>query len=73
VNMYSGWWSLVMCLLVTTVVSLFTKPKPEAELKNLVMGLTPRPTESACPWYQKPLFWAAVVALALIAVNIIFW
>jgi len=73
VNMYSGWWSLVMCVLVTVVVSLFTKRKPEHELKNLVLGLTPRPKEIACSWYEKPGFWAAVVAIVLITVNIIFW
>jgi len=73
VNMYSGWWSLVVCVLITVVVSLFTKPKSDAELKNLVMGLTPRPQETACPWYQKPVFWACVVASVLIAVNLIFW
>ncbi len=73
VNMYSGWWSLLICLLVTIGVSLFTKPKPDAELKNLVMGLTPRPKEAACPWYEKPIVWASVVLLVLIAINIIFW
>jgi solute:Na+ symporter, SSS family len=73
VNMYSGWWSLLVCVLVTVVVSLFTKPKSDAELKNLVMGLTPRPKEAACPWYEKPLFWAFMVLAVLIAINILFW
>jgi SSS family solute:Na+ symporter len=73
VNMYSGFWSLVVCLGVTFLVSLFTRPKPEAELKNLVMGLTPIPDEGPCPWYQRPKLWAAVVLGVLIAVNIIFW
>jgi len=73
VNMYSAWWSLVVCLLVTIVVSLFTRPKPEAELKNLVMGLTPLPKEEASPWHRKPLFWAAVVMAVFIVINIIFW
>lgn len=73
VNMYSGWWSLVVCVVITVLVSLVTKPKPEAELKNLVMGLTPLPDEGPCPWYQKPILWAAVVTIVLIAVNIIFW
>jgi SSS family solute:Na+ symporter len=73
VNMYSGWWSLVVCVLVTVGVSLFTKPKPEAELRNLVMGLTPRPDEGPCPWYQRPALWATVVAVVLVAVNVIFW
>jgi SSS family solute:Na+ symporter len=73
VNMYSGWWSLVVCVLVTVGVSLFTKPKPDAELRNLVYGLTPRPDEGPCPWYGRPAFWATVVTVALVAVNVIFW
>ena len=73
INMYSGWWSLVVCLLVTFLVSMFTRPKPESELKNLVLGLTPLPDEGPCPWYQKPVVWASVVAMALLAINIIFW
>ena len=36
-------------------------PKPDAELKNLVMGLTPIPDEGPCPWYEKPLLWAGIV------------
>jgi solute:Na+ symporter, SSS family len=73
VNMYSGWWSLVVCVLVTVGVSLFTRPKPEAELRNLVLGLTPRPQEGPCPWYERPALWAAVVAVALVAINVVFW
>ena len=70
VNMYSAFWTLCVCLLVTIVVSLFTRPKSDAELKNLVMGLTPLPDEGPCPWYQQPLLWATVVAAVLVAINI---
>jgi SSS family solute:Na+ symporter len=73
VNMYTAFWSLMVSFVVTVVVSLFTKPKPEAELKNLVMGLTPIPDEGPCPWYQSPKLWAAIVLIILVAVNIIFW
>ena len=73
VNMYSGFWSLVVCMSVTILVSLFTKPKPEAELKDLVFGLTEIPTDQSGPWYGSPKLWAAVVLIALIAINIIFW
>ena len=38
VNMYSGFWTFVVCLLVAIVVSLFTTPKPDHELTNLVMA-----------------------------------
>jgi SSS family solute:Na+ symporter len=73
INMYSAWWSLVVSILVTVAVSLVTKPKPEAELQNLVLGLTPLPNDGRCPWYRAPKFWASAVAVVLIAVNIIFW
>lgn len=73
INMYSAWWSFVVCVLVTVIVSLFTRPKPDAELKNLVMGLTEVPDEGPCPWHQNPKLWATVVTLALVGVNILFW
>ncbi len=73
VNMYSGWWSFVVCVLVTALVSLFTRPKPDSELRNLVFGLTPLPDEGPCPWYQKPVLWAGVVAAGLVALNVLFW
>ena len=73
INMYSAWWSFVVCVLVTVVVSLFTRPKPDAELKDLVMGLTVIPDEGPCPWHQNPKLWATVVTLALVGVNILFW
>ena len=73
VNVYSAFWTLCASVLITIVVSLFTKPKPDSELKDLVMGLTPLPNEGPCPWYKKPMLWAAVVFLAIVLVNIIFW
>ncbi len=73
VNMFGGLWSLVTCVTVTVVVSLLTRPKPETELTNLVYGLTQLPDEGPSPWYERPKFWAAVVGIALIAINVIFW
>ncbi len=73
VNMYSGFWSLVVCMGVTILVSLFTKPKPEAELKDLVFGLTEIPAGESGSWYSSPKLWAGVVFVVLVAINIIFW
>jgi SSS family solute:Na+ symporter len=73
VNMYSAFWTFLVSVVVSVGVSLFTKPKPDEELKNLVMGLTPLPDEGPCPWYQQPLLWAAVVGVVLVAINILFW
>ena len=73
VNMFSAFWSLLLTVSTVLMVSLFSKPKSDAELKDLVYGMTPLPDEGPCPWYQKPIFWATVVLIVLVAVNIIFW
>ena len=73
VNMYTALWSLMLTVAVTIVVSMFTLPKPEGDLKDLVYGLTDIPDEGPCPWYERPVFWATIVAIVLVAVNIIFW
>ena len=73
VNMFSAFWSLLLTTGTVLMVSLFTKPKTDAELKDLVYGMTPLPDEGKCSWYRKPMFWAAVVLGVLIAVNLIFW
>lgn len=73
VNMYSGFWTWLTCVVTIVVVSLFTKPKSDAELKNLVMGLTPLPDEGPCPWYEHPYLWATVVGVVLVTINVYFW
>ena len=73
VNMYGGLWSLLICMAVTILVSFCTRPKPANELKDLVYGLTTLPDGGPCAWYRRPILWASVVALALLAVNIVFW
>jgi len=72
-NMFRALWSWIVCVIVTVVVSLMTRPKPESELTNLVYGCTVIPSEGHLPVWQRPIFWAGVVAAAFIALNIIFW
>lgn len=72
-NMYRALWSWLVCVAVTVAVSLMTRPRPDSELEGLVMGLTPVPRESAAPLYQRPLFWAGVVTVVFLALNIVFW
>ena len=71
-DMYQALWSFVVCVLVTVVVSLATQPRPEAELTGLVYGLTEVPSVQAA-WYKRPVFWAAVVAVIFVILNVIFW
>jgi len=72
-NMYRGLWSWIVCVVVTVGVSLLTTPKPVSELKGLVYGVTDIPSEQQVPLYQRPAFWAVVVALVLAILNILFW
>jgi SSS family solute:Na+ symporter len=72
-NMYRALWSWVICVVVTVLVSMVTKPKPEAELAGLVYGATAIPSEGRLPMYQRPMFWAAVVIVVFFILNIIFW
>jgi solute:Na+ symporter, SSS family len=72
-NMYQALWAWIICAVVTVVVSLLTKPKPESELVGLVYGCTVLPSEGHLKLYQRPIFWAVVVALALVIMNIIFF
>ncbi len=72
-NMYRGLWSWVVCVLVTVVVSLVTRPLPEARLVGLVYGCTEVPSEGDLALYQRPAFWAAIVAVVFVVLNIIFW
>src|SRR5258707_1978117 len=72
-DMYQALWSFIVCVTVTVVVSLVTKPKPDAELTGLVYGLTPVPSVGNIPFYEKPIFWAGVVVVIFVILNIIFW
>jgi solute:Na+ symporter, SSS family len=72
-NMFRALWSGLTCASVTVLVSLATKPKPESELVNLVYGCTDIPSEGHLPIYQKPIFWAGVIALVFVILQIVFW
>ncbi len=72
-NMYRALWSWIVCVLVTVVVSLLTKPKPDSELVGLVYGVTPIPQEGDLAIWQRPIFWGAVVFVVFVLLNIWVW
>ena len=72
-DMYQALWSFLVCVIVTVVVSLVTKPKTDSELNGLVYGLTAVPSIGNVPIYQKPHFWAGVVVVIFFALNVYFW
>jgi SSS family solute:Na+ symporter len=71
----SFWVAIVafsVCFVVTTVVSLMSRPKPEAELEGLVYGLTKIPHDPNAKWHEQPITLAVLVAIVLIILNIWF-
>ena len=72
-NMYRALWSWIICVVVTVVVSLLTKPKPVEELNGLVYGCTELPSEGHLPLWKRPIFWAVISAAAFLILQVIFW
>jgi SSS family solute:Na+ symporter len=72
-NMYRGLWSWLICVIVTVVVTAFTKPKPVEELTGLVYGCTELPSEGHLPLWKRPIFWAAVSLVIFLLLQWIFW
>jgi SSS family solute:Na+ symporter len=72
-NMYSALWSGLICVAVTALISLLTTPRPDSELVGIVRGCTEIPPEGDYPLIHRPIFWAGVVTVGFIILNIIFW
>ena len=72
-NMYRALWCFLVCVTVTVVVSIFTKPKPDSELVGLVYGCTEIPREHDETIFQRPVFWASLIAVVFVVLQIIFW
>lgn len=68
-----AWISFSVCFILTTVISLFTKRKPENQLAGLVYSLTPRQQDKNRVWYKNPLWIAGIVFFVTIILNIIFY
>ncbi len=68
-----AWISFVVCFVVTALISLVTRPKPENELVGLVYSLTPRQRDNNRVWYKNPLWLAVIVLVIMLFFNIIFF
>ena len=72
-NMYRALWSWLICVAVTVIVSMFTRPRPIEELKGLVYGATELPGEGHLPVWQRPIFWGAWAIGFFLVLQWIFW
>jgi solute:Na+ symporter, SSS family len=63
----------VTCFVVTIIVSLVTRPRPDEDLRGLVYSLTPKPSEGNVVWYERPKVIAVFVLAIALLLNIIFF
>jgi len=72
-NFWTAIFAWTTCFVVTIVVSLLTRPRPENELVGLVYSLTEKPKEAELVWYKRPTVLGAIVLAGALVLNIIFW
>jgi SSS family solute:Na+ symporter len=76
-DMAQSFWTAIFAfsanLIVTVVVSLCTRARPEAELVGLVHSLAPRPARAHLVWWKRPEALAVAVLLMAVALNIFFY
>ena len=61
------------CFVVTVLISLITKPRPEGELKGLVYSLTPKPDLGHLEWYKRPWALGVLVLGLTLLLNLVFF
>ncbi len=71
-NLYRMLWSWLICVILTVVISWFTSPRPEYELKGLVYGCTRLPEQRQYPLVQRPAFWGAAALFVFLYLQWIF-
>ncbi len=72
-NVFRALWAFLFTAIVVIVVSLFTTPRPVAELDGLVYGATTLPKEEPVPFYKQEWMWASVAVIIFVALNVMFW
>src|SRR5215813_7572373 len=71
--MYQALWSCVICVVMTVLVTLVTKPRPDEELGGLVYALTDVAQEEHTTGWHRPAFWGFVALALFVVLQIIFW
>jgi SSS family solute:Na+ symporter len=72
-NVFRALWAFLFAAVLVVVISLFTKPRPVAELDGLVYGATILPKEDPVPFYKNVYIWAVLAVIIFAALNILFW
>jgi len=70
-NFWTAIWAWTTCFVVTIVVSLATRARPDDQLRGLVYSLTERPRDEGTAWHHRPATLAIVVLAATLVLNIV--
>src|SRR4051812_44273451 len=65
--------SWTTCMVVTIVISLMTRPRPDEELRGLVYALTPRQTDAEHSFWRRPTTLGVIVLIMTLALNFVFF
>ena len=76
-DMAQTFWTAITawttCMVVTIVISLLTRPRPDEELRGLVYALTPRQVDSEHSFWRRPFTLGVIVLIMTLALNFVFF
>ena len=71
--MWQALWACSICVAVTVLVSLATKPIPDESLRGLVYSLTDVAREVNTNFWHRPLIWGSIALAIFLVLQFIFW
>jgi len=71
--MWQALWACSICVVVTVLVSMVTKPIPDASLRGLVYSLTDVAHEVNTNFWHRPLVWGSIALVIFAILHVIFW
>jgi SSS family solute:Na+ symporter len=76
-DMAQTFWTAITawttCMVVTIVISLLTRPRPDEELRGLVYALTPRQVDTEHSFWRRPFTLGVIVLIMTFALNFVFF
>src|SRR5690242_8117685 len=61
------------CMVVTIVISVLTRPRPDDELRGLVYALTARPKDTERRFWERPFTLGVIVLVMTLLLNFVFF
>lgn len=72
-DVWQALWAWIACVVVTIVVSYWTRPREDKDLVGLVMSCTEIPSEGHYPLWKRPILWAGIAFALFLILQWIFW